>query len=351
MTASPRTDIRLAELLAGLSLVVDLGIGQPVEHVLRQTLIAKRLGESLDLSEQDRAALYYISLLAWVGCGSDSHELATWFGDDLAWRAASYEIDPVGRATLGFLSAKAAAVNPPLATTGTADAATLSASTMEHCVVTREFAERVGLGRDVAEPLVQLFARWDGRGRRFHTTTPSKQQRTESRQLGRCRPRTSLQVKVTSLGSARSRRGRIEPVRPCQGASRWRAEGRLRYQISTEGEPVFGYIPVTCVFTCGQVSRQVNGLCGSSSQTVWLPSVSTVSPNRPRRCRLPRRRPRPAQPIVEFAAGTLSLDRITALVENAGAKVLLQSWTRAVPSACSSTITPMLLSSPMSTGS
>lgn len=34
------TDVRLAELLAALSLAVDLGMGQPVEHVLGQTLIA-----------------------------------------------------------------------------------------------------------------------------------------------------------------------------------------------------------------------------------------------------------------------------------------------------------------------
>jgi hypothetical protein len=35
---------RLAELVAALSLGVDLGFGQPMEHVLRQCLIALRLG-------------------------------------------------------------------------------------------------------------------------------------------------------------------------------------------------------------------------------------------------------------------------------------------------------------------
>ncbi|MDQ4145061.1 MAG: LuxR C-terminal-related transcriptional regulator [Actinomycetota bacterium] len=166
MTAASRgTEVRLAELLAGLSLVVDLGLGQPTEHVLRQTVIAMRLGEFLGLSEEDQAALYYVALLAWVGCGSDSHELATWFGDDLAWRAASYEIDPVGREAVSYLMSKAAAVNPPLAISGTGDIAKLRMSTLEHCVVTRDFAERVGLGPEVADPLVQLFERWDGRGR------------------------------------------------------------------------------------------------------------------------------------------------------------------------------------------
>jgi HD-GYP domain-containing protein (c-di-GMP phosphodiesterase class II) len=162
------TEVRLAELVAGLSLVVDLGLGQPMEHVLRQTLIAMRLAESLGLPEEERAAVYYVALLAWVGCGSDSHELATWFGDDLAWRAASYEIDPLGHEAVGFLAGKAAAVHPPLAGHGTPDIAKLKRSTLEHCVVTRNFAERVGLGPEVADPLVQLFERWDGRGRPSH---------------------------------------------------------------------------------------------------------------------------------------------------------------------------------------
>lgn len=160
-----RTEVRLAELLAGLSLVVDLGLGQPVEHVLRQTLIAMRLGESVGLPERERPALYYVALLAWVGCVSDSHELARWFGDDLAWRAASYEIDPVGASALPFLAARASAVHAPLATDAAGDAGVLRSSALEHCIVTRDFAERVGLGPEVAEPLVQLFERWDGRGR------------------------------------------------------------------------------------------------------------------------------------------------------------------------------------------
>ncbi len=41
--------LRLAELLAAFSLATDLGMGQPMEHVLRSWLIAGRLGERLDL--------------------------------------------------------------------------------------------------------------------------------------------------------------------------------------------------------------------------------------------------------------------------------------------------------------
>jgi response regulator RpfG family c-di-GMP phosphodiesterase len=69
-----RERIRLAELVAALSLGIDLGFGQPMEHVLRQTLIALRLAELLGLDEQQRAAVYYAALLVNVGCHSDAHE-------------------------------------------------------------------------------------------------------------------------------------------------------------------------------------------------------------------------------------------------------------------------------------
>jgi hypothetical protein len=47
--------IRLAEVVAALSLGIDLGFGQPMEHVLRQCLIALRLGELLGLDERGTA--------------------------------------------------------------------------------------------------------------------------------------------------------------------------------------------------------------------------------------------------------------------------------------------------------
>jgi hypothetical protein len=77
-----RTGARLAELLAALSLATDLGMGQSMEHMLRQCLIALRLAERLGLSVADRTVVYYASLLAWVGCHVDAYEQAKWLGDD-----------------------------------------------------------------------------------------------------------------------------------------------------------------------------------------------------------------------------------------------------------------------------
>ena len=89
--------VRLAELVAALSLATDLGLGQPQQHIIRQTLIAMRLAELDGLSDDERAAIFYVSLLAWVGCIADAHEMAKWFGDDTAVRADSYLVDMTGR--------------------------------------------------------------------------------------------------------------------------------------------------------------------------------------------------------------------------------------------------------------
>ena len=84
-----RPGVRLAELVAALSLGIDLGFGRPMEHVLRRTLIALRLAERAGLDEDDRAAVYYTALLINVGCHSDAHEQAKWFGDDIVLKSGT----------------------------------------------------------------------------------------------------------------------------------------------------------------------------------------------------------------------------------------------------------------------
>jgi hypothetical protein len=82
--------VRLAELVAALSLGVDLGFGQPMEHVVRQCWIALRLAEQIGLDEQERSVVYYTALLTNVGCHTDAHEQAKWFGDDIELKSDKY---------------------------------------------------------------------------------------------------------------------------------------------------------------------------------------------------------------------------------------------------------------------
>src|SRR6188474_1930826 len=77
------TEVRLAELVATMSLGTDLGLGQPMAHIIRQTLIALRMSELLGFDQSERTVVYYSGLLAWVGCHTDAYEQAKWFGDDI----------------------------------------------------------------------------------------------------------------------------------------------------------------------------------------------------------------------------------------------------------------------------
>ena len=67
-------------------MAIDLGLGQPAEHMLRSALIATRLADRLGLTSAQRDCIYYTTLIMWIGCHADSHEYARWFGDDIAVR-------------------------------------------------------------------------------------------------------------------------------------------------------------------------------------------------------------------------------------------------------------------------
>jgi HD-GYP domain-containing protein (c-di-GMP phosphodiesterase class II) len=169
--ADERTsDVRLAELVAAFSLATDLGLGMPMEHVLRAWLISARLGEHTGVGADDRGALYYAATLAWVGCVAETPELATWFGDDIAFRGDSRQVDLTGLPMLGFMLRHVGAGSPPMhrfrlgVSFVVAGAKAVEHTLLSHCLTTAQMAERLGLGTDVCGPLQQTFTRWDGKG-------------------------------------------------------------------------------------------------------------------------------------------------------------------------------------------
>ena len=168
--ASERTGVRLAELVAALSLGVDLGFGQPMEHVLRQSLIALRLAERLGLDEADRSVVYYAALLVNVGCHSDAHEQAKWFGDDIALKSTKYDYE------LGSLRQAIASMrlvgsgNPPLhrfrvglefALSGHRE---IDGTIARHAALAGTLAAQLGLSIAVQEAIAASYEQWDGHG-------------------------------------------------------------------------------------------------------------------------------------------------------------------------------------------
>lgn len=164
------TGMRLAELVAALSLATDLGLGLPSEHILRQTRIALRLADHVGADMQTRTDCYYVSLLAWVGCTADAHEMARLFGDDLEVKADSYLIDRSGPPLLDFVVRRAGSQHTPLRRAGVLArlAATRFAEVEQffvgHCRATGEIARRLGFDDRVRTGLTQTFERWDGKG-------------------------------------------------------------------------------------------------------------------------------------------------------------------------------------------
>ena len=171
MSTATRTRVRLAELVATLSLGTDLGMAQPMEHVLRQSLIALRLAERLGLSESERVVVYYVGLLAWVGCHVDAYEQAKWFGDDTVFKGDSRKVDmgrplSAGAFVLGHLGSSRPLVQR--ARTGIAflgDGRRAVDDMVEnHWAATNELAAGLDLGDEVRDSLYQTFERWDGKG-------------------------------------------------------------------------------------------------------------------------------------------------------------------------------------------
>jgi hypothetical protein len=170
MSSAGNPPARLSELIAALSLATDLGLGQPMEHVLRSCLISMRLGERIGLTAAERAEVYYVSLLAWVGCMADSTEMSALFGDDIEWRADAARVGDAPLAMPWFLLRRAGSGAPPLkrgrlkAQVLVAGGRALTESMAANCQLTGRLAERLGLGRTIQVSLQHVFARWDGRG-------------------------------------------------------------------------------------------------------------------------------------------------------------------------------------------
>jgi HD-GYP domain-containing protein (c-di-GMP phosphodiesterase class II) len=165
-------ELRLADLLASLSLVTDLGMGYPPEQAMEAALIATELARRLDVPAVGVSDVYYTTLLLHVGCTAYAHEVALRFGgDDIAFRAASQRIDAgnarevlsdfilqVAKGSSPLMRARSIGV---LLTRGNAIGNEASRAT---CEVAAQLARRIGLPATVGQALADTFERWDGNG-------------------------------------------------------------------------------------------------------------------------------------------------------------------------------------------
>jgi HD-GYP domain-containing protein (c-di-GMP phosphodiesterase class II) len=162
--------VRLAELVGALSLGIDLGFGQPMEHVLRQCWIAVRLADRLGLDQDERSVVYYTALLTNVGCHTDAHEQAKWFGDDIELKADKYAHGLHGMRSAVAGMRRLGAGQPVLqrfrvglnfALTGHRE---LDGMIARHSARARSLACEIGLPPEVQDAVGASYEQWDGKG-------------------------------------------------------------------------------------------------------------------------------------------------------------------------------------------
>jgi HD-GYP domain-containing protein (c-di-GMP phosphodiesterase class II) len=170
MAVAGVTHVRMAELVAALSLGIDLGFGQPMEHVLRQTLIALRLAERMGLDREARAITYYTALLTNVGCHTDAHEQAKWFGDDIGLKADKYRYPLHGVRSTAAMMRHLGAGHPlvhrfriglEFVVAGHRD---IDHMVAHHARMARTFAQQLRLPSGVVEAVGACYEQWDGHG-------------------------------------------------------------------------------------------------------------------------------------------------------------------------------------------
>jgi HD-GYP domain-containing protein (c-di-GMP phosphodiesterase class II) len=163
--------VRLADLLAGLSRLADLGFGLSAGEALRSCALATALARSLDLQDDEVRAAFYTALLHHVGCTGYAHETAKMFGDELILNAAGGRTDvasPLDTFTtfLPMLTrGRPLHVRARLVFTALSQGQRFGESfTTAACELGRDAARRLGLPVQVEQGVYHVYELWKGGG-------------------------------------------------------------------------------------------------------------------------------------------------------------------------------------------
>jgi HD-GYP domain-containing protein (c-di-GMP phosphodiesterase class II) len=167
----PKSDtVRLAELMAAWSVVIDIGMGNPLEGGMRICLVATRLAEQLGLSVEERRRTYYVALLRHIGCTAANREFASLVGNEREFHESIGGLDVSSARALMPHMLRYAIGGRPLAERPGAllklivNARTLKESGDAICEVAQMLARRLELGPDIEADIGMVYERYDGKG-------------------------------------------------------------------------------------------------------------------------------------------------------------------------------------------
>lgn len=165
--------VRQAELLACLSLAIDLGLGLPAEWMQRTALVSVRLAQAAGLSEQVQRSCYFLALIRNIGCTSTSLSDARLMGNEMEQTALLMADPDDAKGTMAILLRDVGAGLPPAEKAETqarffsaASSGAFATNHQNHCEGGAILAERLGLGPDVSLALWSMYERWNGKGTR-----------------------------------------------------------------------------------------------------------------------------------------------------------------------------------------
>ncbi len=165
-------ELRLSEVLAGLSHALDITEGQPRGHTERSCVIGMRLVGALGLDDATRSSAFYALLLKDAGCSSNASKVAALFGaDDAVVKSTRRLTDTASRSqAVGHMLRTVAPGQSPLTKAqhvaavlrfGSAGARSLVAM---RCERGADVARAIGLGEVVARAILDVDEHWDGKG-------------------------------------------------------------------------------------------------------------------------------------------------------------------------------------------
>jgi HD-GYP domain-containing protein (c-di-GMP phosphodiesterase class II) len=165
-------ELRLSEVLSGLSHALDITEGQSRGHAERSCLIGMQLAATLDLDDATRSSLFYALLLKDAGCSSNAAKVAALFGADDAMVKSSRRLTDTSsslQAVLhvlrtagadGSVLARARHIAGVLRS-GRAGARSLIELRCERGAAV---VRAVGLGEIAARAILDVDEHWDGGG-------------------------------------------------------------------------------------------------------------------------------------------------------------------------------------------